>query len=324
MGSIQRLSRRIPGLFQLIAIAEHRSINKAAEALHISQSSLTRSLAALEADIGAALFERSARGVRLTQAGEIALVHAVAIQKQLKGLQDTLETLLALSPKPLRLGATPLVESFFLAPALHALQKRFPKLTVRLVEGSRPDLIARLRLQELDLVLSTFPYQMQEEDLLLKPCFDLDLRVVVRAAHPLTRRSKHGLRDLAQYRWVLPRSDTDLYRRVSDDFCRAGAVFPGASVETSSPGATRNLVLESDYLAILPLRSVEGDLAAGTMCALSGDWSFQHRTVGFFLAYGEMSTEIRYLLDLLLDKPALAIPKSNAGHMKRMAEAGFA
>jgi DNA-binding transcriptional LysR family regulator len=66
MGNVQRLGRRLPGLFQLIAIAEHRSINKAADALNISQSSLTRSLAALEAEIGVTLFERSARGVRLT------------------------------------------------------------------------------------------------------------------------------------------------------------------------------------------------------------------------------------------------------------------
>lgn len=324
MGNVQRLGRRLPGLFQLIAIAEHRSINKAADALNISQSSLTRSLAALEAEIGVTLFERSARGVRLTAPGEIALVHAVAIHKQIKGLKHELDAFAAARPKPLRVGATPLVESLFLAPALHALQERFPKTTVRLIEGSRPDLLAKLRLQELDVVLSTFPYQPQEAGLFQKPCFDLDLRVVVRSSHPLTRKASHDLRRLAECRWVLPRSDTDLYRRLDDDFRRAGATFPGPAVETSSPGATRALVLESDYLAILPLRSVQRDLASGVMRVLSGDWTFQHRTVGLFLPHDSMSPEIRFIRDVLLEQGAAPSWEAGDTFRPRMAQEGFA
>ena len=123
---------------------------------------------------------------------------------------------------------------------------------------------------------------------------------------------------------MLPRSDTDLYRRLDDDFRRAGATFPGPAVETSSPGATRALVLESDYLAILPLRSVQRDLASGVMRVLSGDWTFQHRTVGLFLPHDSMSPEIRFIRDVLLEQGAA--PSWEAGDIfrPRMAQEGFA
>jgi DNA-binding transcriptional LysR family regulator len=308
VGFLDRFSRHIPALLQAVRIAEHRSINKAAEALNISQSALTRSLARLEEEVGAALFERSVKGVRLTPAGEIVIVHARTIEKQIDATRRDIDSLRRRKIKPLRIGATPLVGHLFLLPALNALQVRFPALTIRLVESARPDLLGQLRHEELDMVLSTFPYDSNEPGLVQKPSFELDLRVVVRAAHPLAVSRHHDLRDLAKYRWVLPRADTDLYKRVENDFADAGTAFPGSVIETSSPEATRALTLATDLLAILPLRSIEQDVADGTMCILDGDWSFERRTVGLFLRPGEALTlHGQFILDFFAQMPALPV-----------------
>lgn len=296
---MDHLTRNVPALLQVLRIAECGSINKAAEILNVSQSALTRSLGRLEAELGVSLFERSGKGVRLTAFGESILSHARSIEAQLRSARRDIIALKAEKTHPLRIGATPLITHQFLLPALGSLQDRFSNLRIRLVEGTRPNLLGKLRLGRLDCVLSTFPFDQQEDGLLQKSAFDLDLRVVVRATHPLASRPYHNLRDLSRWRWILPRADSALYRRVENDFRRAGATFPGSVIETSSPETARALVLTTDLLAILPIRSIESEIKSNSVMVLSGGWSFEQRTVGMFVRPGPVSAPCRYLLDFL-------------------------
>jgi DNA-binding transcriptional LysR family regulator len=73
------------------AIARHGSIREAAEELHIAQSALSRQIQKLEEDFGVPLFQRHARGVKLTSAGEIFLRHAQTNLRQIERVRDRID-----------------------------------------------------------------------------------------------------------------------------------------------------------------------------------------------------------------------------------------
>ena len=75
------------------AVARHGSIRKAADALNVASSALNRQILDLETDLGAALFERLPRGVRLTAAGEVFLAYARQAISELKAVESQVEQL---------------------------------------------------------------------------------------------------------------------------------------------------------------------------------------------------------------------------------------
>jgi DNA-binding transcriptional LysR family regulator len=269
-------------MLNLLKVCQYGSINRAAEALNISQPALTRSIARLEDSLGVELLERNAKGVVPTPFGELLLVHARNIESELKTTLQGFETLRKGRQKTIGIGATPLVSAYFMPVALTALHERHPDVSLRLVDAHRPELLGLLRRRELDLVVATVAFDSEEADLVQQPLFDLTFHVIVRSDHPLAQLATVRIADLASFKWILPYADSGLYRRVEQDFVRAGVEFPGVILETTSAKAIKALVASTDLIGVMPLQAL-AELSSDNIISLNGDWSFTKRSVGMYM-----------------------------------------
>jgi DNA-binding transcriptional LysR family regulator len=155
----------ITGLQVLLEVGRVGSFSAAAEALGYSQSAISRQVASMEAFAGAPLFERRARGVRPTAAGDVLIRHAgevldgiAAATSELAGVKDRLEGRLAV-------GAFPTAAASLVPAALARLLRTNPGLRVRLIEAPTPAQLQALRSRRLEVAILATGDGLPEYDL---------------------------------------------------------------------------------------------------------------------------------------------------------------
>ncbi len=148
------LGSRIPlmSLIQTLAVAEHLNFRHAANALGVAQSSVSARVKALEQDLGILLFERRARGVRLTEAGRHFVEQIAAGVDQLDHAVKTAGMAAAGEWGRLRIGVHALIPHSFLAELIGQYREDHPGIEVEITEGTARDAVMRLRADRLDVV----------------------------------------------------------------------------------------------------------------------------------------------------------------------------
>lgn len=150
-----------PTLRQLqyfLAVADHLSFHKAADACHVTQPTLSEGLKSLEDLLGTKLFERTKRSVALTASGSALILPARDILARAEDF-----VLMARARKEpftgkLTLGVIPTIAPYLLPTLLPALQKKFPQLELHLKEDVTAQLLSALEQRSIDVVLMAFPY----------------------------------------------------------------------------------------------------------------------------------------------------------------------
>jgi DNA-binding transcriptional LysR family regulator len=185
-------------------VARHGSITSAAHSLGYTQSAVSRQIATLESSVGARLFDRTARGVTLTEHGRCVLPHAESALRALEAAQHSLEDLDRLDGGRLRVGAFPTANAALIPLAMADFARRHPRVSILLVEGTTRPQLARLDADEVDLaVVSAFPQQTFDTERfdVLALCEDRML-VAFPSEHRLATRERVRLADLEQERWI--------------------------------------------------------------------------------------------------------------------------
>lgn len=165
------------------SVVRHGSFTKAADQEGISQPTLSLQIRRLEQSVGAPLFVRLARSVRLTHAGEIFYPHArdmIQISKQAESQMRQLENSIR---GPLRVGAIPTVLPYLLAPALPEFSKLYSEVDVILTEDLTNNLVAKLRAGDLDIVIVSLP--LRQPDVVISELLREPLVLVAPKGHTL-------------------------------------------------------------------------------------------------------------------------------------------
>ncbi|MEV3983606.1 LysR family transcriptional regulator [Nonomuraea sp. NPDC049758] len=184
-------------------VARSGSFTAAAELLGYTQSAVSRRIAALERAGGGPLFERLARGVRLTPAGTALHRHAVAVLDRLARAGEELAAIHAGRGGTLRVGAFATANVDLMPSTLKRFLAAHPGVELRMTEALTSRLMERLHAGALDVaVISDYPAGLPAEDArLVRLCQDR-LLVALPAGHPLAADPDVDLRDLAEENWI--------------------------------------------------------------------------------------------------------------------------
>lgn len=156
------MSSHLPTLRQLtflLALAEHGSFSRAAEAAHVTQPTLSAGIKELETILGATLVERGARGAALTPAGEAAVARARIVLTEAEDLVHVARAAGEPLSGPFRLGVIPTIAPFLLPKVLPSLRQGYPKLELFLREDQTHRLVDALKDRRLDAALIALPYE---------------------------------------------------------------------------------------------------------------------------------------------------------------------
>jgi DNA-binding transcriptional LysR family regulator len=202
----------LTGLRLLREVAARGSFTGAAESLGYTQSAVSRQVAVLEAAAGAALFERGARGVSLTDAGSALLPRAGAVLDEVDAARRELEGFSARATGRLRVGAFPTAVAALLPRALASFRVGQPGVEVSLREGSTPSQLRRISAESADVaVVGVLPGgRLQRDQLItLEHLVDDPLLLAVGRDHRLARRRTVDLDELASESWIAagPKAD---------------------------------------------------------------------------------------------------------------------
>jgi LysR family transcriptional regulator of gallate degradation len=179
----------------------------------------------------------------------------------------------------LTVGAMPLSRARVLPAAITRFVRRHPQVRLRIVEGSRLELVEPLRNGGIDLMIGALRMPLMEPDLVQMPLF-LDRPVVVgRLDHPLAGGDP-SLADLATYPWIIAASGAPLRDAWEQMFARGGLDQPQVLVESGSVMTIRQLLIGSDCLTLLSPDQVAVELEAKWLTLIAPAPEGLARTIG--------------------------------------------
>ncbi|MFN2451238.1 MAG: LysR family transcriptional regulator [Candidatus Dormibacteria bacterium] len=204
-----------------LAVADEEHLGQAAELLQTDQSTVSRKIARLEAEIGVQLFERIGRAIRLTPAGTRFVPRAERLVHDLGAAVDEARGALSAETGEVRVGFLHTVGARWLPERLARFLEFHPGIRFSLAEGTGTEVIQGISSGDYDLGI-VGPPPPRGGNTEVVELFRERVAVVVPAGHRLAREAAVSLRDLAAEPLILPRSRSGLRKIVDDAFERAG------------------------------------------------------------------------------------------------------
>lgn len=228
----------------LLAVAEHRNFTRAAEALHVSQPTLSQQIKQLEENLGAPLLDRTGRRISLTDAGQAYVRYARLALQDLQAGTRAIHDVQDLRRGHLRLAMTPTFTAYLIGPLLARFNALYPGITLSIEELTQDRIEAALGEDLLDIGIGFTGEHGLEID--CEALFVEELSLVVSASHPAR----------TQPAWLeqpLVLLNTGFAtRRYIDDYCHRQGVKPQIAMEANSISAIIEIVRSTPLATILP------------------------------------------------------------------------
>lgn len=238
-----------PRLAQFVAVARQEHVTRAAHQLDMPQSTLSRSMARLEHDLGVALFARHGRTVSLTAAGRAFLASVERALYEVDRAAETLREDADPASGKIAFGFLHTMGSETVPELIRAFRADHPRVRFQLVQNYGEAMLERLRDGGLDLCL-TSPVP-DAPDLVARRLDEQKLRLVVPDDHRLATRKRVRLAEASAELFVTLEPGYGL-RRITDALCAEAGFAPKVAFEGEDPETLRGLVAAGLGVALLP------------------------------------------------------------------------
>jgi DNA-binding transcriptional LysR family regulator len=251
-------------------VAARGSFSAAAESLAYTQSAVSQQIAALEREAGTKLVDRSARGVRLTDAGRVLVEHADAILARLADAEAELEAIAGLRGGRLRLASFPSAGATIMPEAIARFRERHPAVELTLEPAEPEPSIVKLRAGEVDVVLDITPgFRPPGGDGIERlHLLDDPMYVALPAGHALARKRTLKLGELADESWILGTTgscpDVSIFLRS----CQLAGFEPRVTFNSDDYFAIQGFVaagMGASFIPDLALISVRDDIVVRSL-----------------------------------------------------------
>lgn len=244
-----------------VEVARTRNVSRAADALFVTQPALTARLQRLEEELDAKLFVRAPRGMKLTEAGEVFLPHAVKALDSLADGRRIVNSFERGGAGRLALGAAPAVSTYVLPGILKRFSVGHPRVSVSVKTGHSEEILELVLRENVDLGLVR---ALRHPDIDTTPLYEDRLMLVADPGHRLASRDAIRLDELAAEQLVLF-DRTSSYTELTNALFRGAGVQPEGVMELDNIDAAKKMVQEGFGVALLPHTAVAAELEAGIL-----------------------------------------------------------
>ena len=239
-----------------VQVAQHRSFSKAAEALFLTQPSVTARIQSLERDLGESLFERNGRGVRMTEMGAAFLPYARRALKALQDGRDSIEGMRNPDIGSLKLGSALTVSTYVLPKILKKYTNTYPGVEVSVHTG-RSEQVLHMVLQ--DEVHCALERTVHHAEIVTVPLYEDDLVLVAPPEHRFAQKRGATVEEIGREPLILFDKGSS-YNALIQGVFRQHGIVPKTTMDMDTIEATKKMVEEGLGIALLPKVSTEREV----------------------------------------------------------------
>jgi DNA-binding transcriptional LysR family regulator len=242
---------KLRDLDAFMAVVDAGGMGKASERLHLSQPAISKAIADLEQMLGVRLLDRSRQGVEPTVYGAALIKRGTAVFDELRQGINDLDFIADPTGGDLRFGCVEGVASGIVAPLIHSLSRKYPRMRFSVEVAGTLKLSADLANRNIEFAICKTNGDTAE-DQQRETLFEDPLVVVTAVSNPLTRKRKLSLADLLDEPWVLEGSGTFIGELSALAFSEAGLSQPKAATVTNSRNLQIMLMESGRFLSLQP------------------------------------------------------------------------
>lgn len=248
---------KLSTLRDFVAVAERNGVRAAARHLGLPQPAVSRSIQELEKELGVALFERHARGVRLTSMGQVFLRRAAAVGNELQRAKDEIEQLRGATHGRLTLCMSTAPHLGLLPQVLSGFRRQYPGVHLEIIDAVYPLVEAALLDGSADVYIGPVPLDVPGE-LQVEKLFDNTRVILGRKGHPLAQAS--SLRELVDAEWITTSITHKAEEELGPLFSKHGLPAPRLVMRAQSALTFLSALSSSELLMMLPIQWLQAPL----------------------------------------------------------------